>query len=37
MLGPDGLPRPDIYVDDRLHLNANGYAIWREAVLPHLN
>jgi lysophospholipase L1-like esterase len=37
MLGPDGLPRPDIYVADGLHLNAAGYAIWTEAVRPHLN
>ena len=36
MLGPDGLPRPDIYVADRLHMNAKGYAIWAEAVRPHL-
>ena len=36
MLGADGLPKPDIYVADRLHMNANGYAIWREAVGPHL-
>jgi len=37
MLGPDGHPRPDIFVEDGLHMNANGYAIWREAVAPHLN
>jgi len=36
MLGPDGLPKPDIYVDDRLHMNAKGYAIWTEAIAPHL-
>jgi len=36
MLGPDGLPKPDIYVADRLHMNAKGYAIWREAVRPYL-
>jgi lysophospholipase L1-like esterase len=36
MLGPDGLPKPDIYVGDQLHMNAKGYAIWREAVAPHL-
>jgi lysophospholipase L1-like esterase len=32
MLGPDGRPRPDIYVDDRLHMNEQGYAIWRDVV-----
>lgn len=36
MLGPDGLPKPDIFRDDRLHMNAKGYAIWRKAVLPSL-
>jgi lysophospholipase L1-like esterase len=36
MLGPDGLPKPDIFVADRLHMNARGYALWREAVAPHL-
>jgi lysophospholipase L1-like esterase len=36
MLGADGLPDPNIYAADRLHMNANGYAIWRSAVLSHL-
>lgn len=36
MLGEDGQPKPDIFVADRLHMNANGYAIWREAVAPLL-
>lgn len=36
MLGPDGQPKPDIFVADRLHMNPNGYAIWREALSPHL-
>jgi lysophospholipase L1-like esterase len=36
MLGPDGLPKPDIFVDDRLHMNARGYAIWKETVGPYL-
>lgn len=36
MLGPDGQPKPDIFVADRLHMNEKGYAIWREAVAPHL-
>jgi lysophospholipase L1-like esterase len=36
MLGPNGLPRPDVYAADQLHMNANGYALWREAVAPHL-
>jgi len=36
MLGPDGLPKPDIFREDGLHMNAKGYAIWKEAVIPHL-
>ncbi len=36
MLGPDGLPKPDIYVEDRLHMNEKGYAIWRAAIGPLL-
>lgn len=36
MLGPDGRPKPDIFVEDGLHMNAKGYAIWREAVALHL-
>ncbi len=36
MLGPDGLPKPDIFLDDRLHMNQKGYKIWREVVGPHL-
>jgi len=36
MLGPEGQPRPDIYVADQLHMNGQGYALWRDAVAPHL-
>jgi lysophospholipase L1-like esterase len=36
MLGPDGMPKPEIFVDDRLHMNEKGYAIWREVVGPVL-
>ena len=36
MLGPDGMPKPDIFVEDQLHMNANGYAIWKEVVGPYL-
>ena len=37
MLGPDGQPKPDIFVADRLHMNEKGYVIWKNAVLPYLN
>jgi lysophospholipase L1-like esterase len=36
MLGPDGQPKPDIFVEDRLHMNQKGYAIWQDAVRPYL-
>jgi len=36
MLGPDGKPKPDIFVADQLHMNPKGYAIWKEAVKPFL-
>jgi lysophospholipase L1-like esterase len=36
MLGPDGLPKPDIFLPDRLHMNEKGYAIWKEVVEPFL-
>ncbi len=36
MLGPDGTPKPDIFVADNLHMNPKGYAIWKEVVLPFL-
>ena len=36
MLGPDGLPRPEIYVADRLHMNEQGYALWKRIVGGHL-
>ena len=32
MLGVDGLPRPELFLEDGLHLNAAGYALWRERI-----
>lgn len=32
MLGADGLPLPNIFVADRLHMNAEGYKLWTEIV-----
>jgi lysophospholipase L1-like esterase len=31
-LGPHGLPRPDLYVPDKLHFNAAGYKLLAECV-----
>lgn len=36
MIGKDGKPRPELFVDDGLHLNAAGYKLWTSLVLPHL-
>jgi|SRR5689334_4702179 len=36
MLGPDGTPIKDIYVEDNLHMNAKGYAIWKKEIQPIL-
>lgn len=32
MLGPDGLPLPDIFREDRLHMNDRGYRIWTDMI-----
>ena len=37
MLGDDGQPRPEIFVEDRLHMNEKGYALWTKVVGPFLN
>jgi lysophospholipase L1-like esterase len=36
MLGPDEKPRPELFKDDGLHLNATGYKLWADLVRPHL-
>jgi len=36
MLSADGKPKPDIYIEDQLHMNAKGYAIWQKLILPKL-
>ena len=36
MLGSDGVPRPEIFVADRLHMNERGYALWKRIVGEHL-
>ena len=35
-LGQDGQPKPELYLPDRLHLNAQGYAIWTSIIEPYL-
>ena len=37
MLDSDGKPQPDLYVADRLHMTAKGYAIWTSIIAPYLD
>ena len=34
MLGASGQPRPELFVEDQLHMNARGYAIWTRILRP---
>jgi lysophospholipase L1-like esterase len=34
MLDAAGHPRPDLFVEDRLHMNERGYAIWTRILRP---
>jgi lysophospholipase L1-like esterase len=36
MLDASGGTRPELFVEDQLHLNADGYAIWKRELAPHL-
>ncbi len=36
MLGRDGKPRAELFLDDGLHLNAKGYGEWSETLGPPL-
>jgi lysophospholipase L1-like esterase len=36
MLNEDGKPKPEIYIEDSLHMNAKGYAIWQKIIQPYL-
>ena len=35
-LGADGMPDASLFVNDQLHLNAQGYALWTKALAPIL-
>ena len=37
MLGSDGKPDPKLFKADMLHMNADGYAIWKKEVQKFLN
>lgn len=36
MLDEEGRPRPAVFVDDMLHMNAEGYRLWTEIIRPIL-
>lgn len=36
MLGPDGKPMQELFIEDNLHMNAQGYAIWQKIIQPYL-
>ncbi len=36
MLNPDGSIMKGIFLEDNLHMNAKGYAIWQKAITPYL-
>jgi lysophospholipase L1-like esterase/dienelactone hydrolase len=37
VLGPDGAPRAELFVSDKLHFNAAGYKLFATRVRPHVN
>jgi lysophospholipase L1-like esterase len=36
MLNKDGTPNKTLFIEDELHMNAKGYAIWQKAIQPYL-
>ena len=36
MLNAQGTPMAELFVEDELHMNAQGYEIWRRVLLPYL-
>ena len=36
MLGDDGQPRKDIFIEDGLHMNETGYKLWNDLMRPLL-
>jgi lysophospholipase L1-like esterase len=37
MMAKDGNPKPELFLEDNLHMNEKGYAIWKKAVKPYLD
>lgn len=36
LLSKDKKPRPEIFMDDKLHMNREGYALWVDIIKPYL-
>ena len=36
MINTDGTPKADLFLDDELHMNKKGYAIWQKTIKPYL-
>lgn len=36
LLREDGNPKPEIFVSDGIHMNAQGYQLWAAAIAPYL-
>lgn len=36
MLNKDGTPNKSLFIEDELHMNAKGYAIWKKIIQPYL-
>lgn len=36
MIGKDGTPKPEFFVEDGLHMTPEGYKAWTEMLRPHL-
>ena len=37
MLGQDGMPRRELFGPDGLHMNKEGYSLWRGVIAPYLH
>ncbi len=36
MLGEDGKPRPELFIEDGLHLSREGYELWTSVIRPYV-
>ena len=36
MLGPDGRPRAELFLPDRLHMTEAGYRLWHGVIAAHV-